>query len=190
MIKFPWQKTPCISFPLLVVVQLLSHIQLFDTPWTMACQASLPFTISQSLLKLMFIESMMSSNHLIQWRHLLLPPLIFYQHQGLFQWVSCSYQVAKVWSFSFNISPSNEYSGLISFMIDWFDLLAVQGTLKSLIQHHSSKASILWCSAFIMVQLSHQYMTTGKIIALNSQSYGSLLPKWCLCFLICCLGFS
>ena len=90
----------------------------------------------------------------------------------------------KYWTFSFSISPSNEYSGLISFRIDWFDLLAVQGTLKSLLQHHSSKASILRCSAFFMVQLSHPYMTTGKAIALT----GSLSAKSCLCFLICCLG--
>ena len=94
------------------------------------------------------------------------------QHQGLFQWVSSSHQVARVfWSFSFNISPSNEYSGLISFRMDWLDLLAVQGTLKSLLQHHSSKASILRCSAFFKVQLSHPYMTTGKIIALTIRTF-------------------
>ena len=97
------------------------------------------------------------------------PSLAFnlFQHQGLFQWISSSHQVAKVWSFSFNISPSNEHSGLISFRMDWLDLLAVQGTLKSLLQHHSSKASILWCSVFFIVQLSHPYMTTGKTIALT-----------------------
>jgi len=93
------------------------------------------------------------------------------QHQGLFEWVSSSHQVAKVWSFSFSISPSNEYSGLISFRMDWLDLLAVQGTLKSLLQHHSSKASILLCSAFFRVQLSHPYMTTGKTIALTRQTF-------------------
>ena len=95
------------------------------------------------------------------------PALNLSQHQGLFQWVSSSHQMAKYWSFSFSISPSNEHSGLISFRIDWFDLLVVQGTLKSLLQHHSSKASILQCSAFFMVQISHPYMTTGKIIALT-----------------------
>ena len=93
------------------------------------------------------------------------------QHQGLFQWVSSSHQVSKYWSFSFGISPSNEYSGLISFRIDWLDLLAVQGTLKSLLQHHGSKASILQCSAFYMVQLSHPYMTTGKTIALTRRTF-------------------
>ena len=93
------------------------------------------------------------------------------QHQGLFKWVSSLHQVAKVWSFSFNISPSNEYSGLISFRMDWFDLLAVQGTLKSLLQHHSPKASILWLSAFFMVQLSHPYMTTGKTIGLTRWTF-------------------
>ena len=93
--------------------------------------------------------------------------LNLYQHQGLFKWVSSSHQMAKYWSFNFNISPSSEYSGLISFRMDWLDLLSVQGTLKSLLQHHSSKASILWCSAFFPVQLSHPYMTTGKTIALT-----------------------
>ena len=93
------------------------------------------------------------------------------QHQGLFQWVNSSYQVAKVWSFSFSISPSNEYSELISFNMDWLDLFAVQGALKSLFQHHSSKASILWCSAILMVQLSHPYMTTGKTIALTRWTF-------------------
>ena len=107
------------------------------------------------------------------------------QHQGLFQWVNSSHHVAKVLEFSFNISPSNEHPGLISFRMDWLDLLAVQGTLRSLLQHHSSKASILQRSAFFIVQLSHTYMITGKIIALIRQT---LLTKYCLCFLICCLG--
>ena len=105
------------------------------------------------------------------------------QHQGLFQWVSSSHQVGKLRSFSFSVSPSNEYSGLISLKFDWFDLHAVQGAHKSLVQHQSSKASILQYSAF-MVQLSHPYMTTGKTIALTLQTYRPLLPKWCLCFLI------
>ena len=100
------------------------------------------------------------------------PPLFnLSQHQGLFKWVGSSHQVAKCWSFSFNISPSNEYSGLISFRMDWLDLCAVQGTLKSLLQHHSSKASILWCSAFFIVRLSHPYMTTGKTIALTRWAF-------------------
>ena len=132
--------------PRVFVVQLLSCVRLFATPWTAAHQASLSFTISRSLLKLMSTESVMPSNHLI----LSLPSLAFSlsQHQGLFQWVGSSHQVATYWSFSFSISPSNEYSGLIFFRIDWFYLLTVQETLKSLLQHHSSKASILWYSAF------------------------------------------
>ena len=109
------------------------------------------------------------------------------QHQGLFKWVSSSHQVAKVLEFQFSISPSNEYSGLISFRIDWFDLLAVQGALRSLLQQHSLKAPILWHSAFFMVQFSYSYMTTGKTIA---WLYGPLLAKWCLFFLTCCLGLS
>ena len=109
------------------------------------------------------------------------------QHQGLFKWVSSSHQVAKYWSFSFNISPSNEYSGLISFRMDWLDLLAVQGTLKSLLQHHSSKTSILQFSAFFMVQLSHPYMTTGKTIALTRWSF---VGKVMSLLLICCLCWS
>ena len=144
-------------------VQLLSRVQLFAKPWTAALQASLSITNSRSSLKLMSTESVMPSNHLILCRPLLLPPSIF-PASGSFKSVSSSHQVAKYWSFS--ISPSNEYSGLISFRIDWIDLLAVQGTLKSLLQHHSSKASILWHSAFFIVQLSHSYMTTGKTIAL------------------------
>ena len=143
-------------------VQLLSPVQLFATPWTAACQASLSITNSRSLLKLMSIETVMLSNHLILCHLLLLLPSIFpsikvFSNESVFhiRW-------PKFWSFSFSISPSNGYSGLISFRIDWFDLLAVQGTLKSIIHHHSSKASILWLSAFFIVQLSHPYMTTGK----------------------------
>ena len=116
-----------------------------------------------------------------------LPALNVSQHQCLWQWVSSFHQWPKYWSFSFSISPSNEYSGLISFRIDWLDLLAVQGTLKSLLQHHSSKASILWHSVFLMVQLSHLYMIIGKIIALTIKN---LLVKWCLYFLINCLDLS
>ena len=109
------------------------------------------------------------------------------QHQGLFQWVGFFHQVAKYWSFSLSISPSNEYSGLISFRIDWFGLLEVQETLKSLLQHHSSKASILWHSTFFIVQLSYLYTTTGKTKALTRWAF---FQKVCLCFLICCLGLS
>ena len=145
-----------------VAVQLLSHVWLFVTPWTEARQASLPFTISWNLLKLMSIESVMPSNHLILCGPLLLPPSIF-PTSGSFpmsQW-------PKYCSFSFSISPSNKYSRLISFRIDWLDFLVVQGTLKSLLQHHYLKASILQRSAFFMVLLSHPYMTIGKTIALT-----------------------
>ena len=148
-----------------VVVQLLSHVQLFGTPWTAACQASLSFTISQSLLKLMSIESVMPSNHLIFCHLLLLLPSIFPSIRVFSNESALLIKWPKYWSFS--ISPSNEYSGLISFRIDWFDLLAVQGTLKSLLQHHNLKVSVLRHSAFFTVQLSHPYMTTGKTIALT-----------------------
>ena len=140
------------------------------TPWTVACQASLSITNSRDLLKLLSIESVMPSNHLILCCPLLLLPSIFPSIR-VFSRVSSSNQVAKYWSFSFNISPFNEYSGLISFRMDWLDLLAVQGTLKSLLQHHSSKGSILLCSAFFIVQLSHPYMTTGKTIALTRRTF-------------------
>ena len=143
-------------------VQLLSCVWLFATPWTAACQASLSITNSQSLLKLVCIKSVMPSNHLILCCPLLFLPSIFPSIM-----VFCNESVLHIrwpknWSFSFSISPSNEYSGLISFRIDWLDLLAVQGTLKSLLQPHSSKASILWFLACFMVQLSHPYMTIGK----------------------------
>ena len=147
-----------------VVVQLLSCVQLFVNPWTAAHQASLSFTISQSLLKLMSIESVMPSNHLILWHPLLLLPSVFPSSRVFSNESALCIRWSKYWSFSF--SPSIKYSGLISFRIAWFDLLAVQGTLKSLLQHHSSKASILRCSAFFVVQLSHPYITTGKAIAL------------------------
>ena len=143
-------------------VQLLSHIQLFVTQWTAARQASLSITNSWSLLKLKSIESVMPSNHLILCRSLLLPPSIFPRIRVFSNETVLRIRWPTYWSFSFSISPSNEYSGLISFRMDWLDLLAVQGTPNSLLQHHSSKASILWHSAFFMVQLSHPYMTTGK----------------------------
>ena len=152
------------SLPVFVVVQLLSCVQLFETPWTAACQASLPFTISRNLLKLVSIVLVMPSNHLVLCHPLLLPSIfpnirVFSNQSALhIRWPKC-------WSFS--MGSSNEYPGLISFRMDWLDLLAVQRTLKSLLQHHSSKTSILGCSAFFMVQLSHLYVTAGKIIGVS-----------------------
>ena len=137
-------------------VQSFSHIRLLATPWTAAHKVSLSITTSHSLFKLMSIESVMLSNHLILYRPLLLPPSIF-PASGSFQMSVLCIRWPKYWGFIFNISPSNEYSGLISFRIDWFDLLVVQGTLKNLLQYHISEASILRCSAFFMVQLSHPY---------------------------------
>ena len=148
-------------------VQLLSRVRFFATPWTAACQASLSITNSRSSPKLMSIESVIPSNHLILCHPLLLLPSIFPSIRVFSSESILCIRLPKYWSFSFSISPSNEYSGLISFRMDWFDLLAVQGTLKSLLQHHSSKASILQCSASFIVQLSHPYMTTGKTIALT-----------------------
>ena len=152
-------------------VQLLSRAGLFATPWTAACQASLSITNSRSPPKPMSVESVMPSNHLIPCHPLLLLPSIFPSIRIFSNESALRIRWPKSWSFSFNISPSNEHAGLISFRMDWLDLLAVQGTLKSLLQHHSSKASILWCSAFFIVQLSHPYMTTGKIIALTRQTF-------------------
>ena len=141
--------------------------ELFATRWTAAHQASLSFTTSQSLLKLMCIELVMPFNHLVLCGPLLLPPSIFPSIRVFSNESAVCIRWLKYWSFSFSISSSSEYSGLIPLRLDWFDLLAVQGTLKSLLQHRSSKASILQCSAFYMVQLSHPYMTTGKTIALT-----------------------
>ena len=135
-------------------VQLLSHVRLFATPWTAAYQSFLSITNSWSLLKFMSIESIMPFNHLIFCRPLLLLPSIFPSIRVFSNESVLCTRWPMYWNFSFSISPSNEYSGLISFRIDWFDLLAVQGVLKSLLQHHNLKASILWCSAFLMVQLS------------------------------------
>ena len=143
-------------------VQSLSHIQLFGTPWITACQASLSITNSQSLLKLMSIESVMPSSHLILCRPLLLLPPIPPSIRVFSNESTLRMRWPKYWSFSLSIIPSKEIPGLIFFSIDWLDLLAVQGTLKSLLQHHSSKASIFRCSAFFIVQLSHPYTTTGK----------------------------
>ena len=150
-----------------IIVQSLSNVRLFVTPWTAAHQASLSFTIYWSLLKLISIESTMPSNHLILCRPLLLLPSIFSSIRVFSNESTLGIRWPKYWSFSFIISPSNEYSGLISFRIDWFDLLAVQVTLKSLLQDHSSKASVLQYLAFFMVQLSYSYMTTGKTIPLT-----------------------
>ena len=153
-----------------VSVQSLSRVWLFATPWTAAYQASLSIANSRSSLKLTSIESVMPSNHLILCRPLLLPSIfpsirVFSNESALrIRW-------PKYWSFSSNISPSNEHPGLISFRMDWLDLLAVQGTLKSLLQHHSSKASILWHSAVFIVQFSHPYMTTRKTIALTRWTF-------------------
>ena len=148
------------------IVPFLSHVQLFETPWTAGHQASLSFTVCRSLLKFMSVELVRPSNQLI-FCHPLLLLSIFSSNQGLFQWVSSSYQVAKILELQLQHQSSNEYSGLIFFRIDWFDHLAVQGTHKSLLQHYSSKPSILWCSSFFMVQLLDPYMTTGKTIALT-----------------------
>ena len=154
-------------------VQLLSRVQLFAMLWTAARQASLSITNSQSLLKFMFTESVMPSNHFILCHSLLLPPSIFPSIRVFSSESVLCIMWPKYWSFSFSISPSNEYSGLISFRMDWLDLFAVQGTLKSLFQHHSSRTSILRCSAFFIVQLSHPYMTTGKITALTIWTFGA-----------------
>ena len=146
-------------------IQTLSCVQLFVTPWTRAHQASLSIQLPE-LAQTHVIESVMPSNHLFLCYPLLLLPPIF-PNIRVFSNESALHIRPRYWSFSFSIIPSNEYSGLISFRIDWLDLLAVQGTLKGLLQHHSSKASVLWYSAFFMVQLSHPYMTTGKTIALT-----------------------
>ena len=143
-------------------VQSLSRVRLFETPWTAARQASLSLINSQSLLRLMSIESVMPSNHLMLCCPLLLPPSIFPSIRVFSNESVLHIRWPKYWSLSLSISPFNEYSGLIFFRSDWFDLLAVQGTLKSLLQHHTSKASMLWHSAFFIVQLSHPYMTIGK----------------------------
>ena len=152
-------------------VQPLSCFWLFVTPWTAACHISLSITNSQSLLKLVAIESVMPSNHLILCHPLLLLPSIFPSIRVFSNESTLRIRWPKYWSFSLSTSPSNEYSGLISFKMGWVGLLAVQGTLKSLLQQCSSKASILQCSAFFIVQLSHPYMTTGKTIALTRQTF-------------------
>ena len=152
-------------------VQSLSCVQIFATPWATAPQSSLSITNSRSPPKLMFIESVMPSNHLILCHPFLLLPSIFPSIRVFSNESVLHIRWPKYCSFSFNISPSNEHPGLISFRMDWLDLLAVQGTLKSLLQDHSSKASILRCSAFFKVQLSHPYTTTGKTIALTRRTF-------------------
>ena len=164
-----------------------SHVQLFVTPWAAARQVSLSITNSRNLLKLMSIESVMPSNHLILCRPLLLLPSIFSSIRVFSNESVLRIGWTKYWSFSFSISPSNEYSGLIFFRMDWLDLLAVQGTLKNLLQYHRSKASICRCSAFVIVQLSHPYMTTGKTRALTR--WTSVGKDMSLLF-ICWLGWS
>ena len=154
-----------------VSVQSLSHVQLFVTTWTAACQASLSITNSWSLPKLMSIELVMPSKHLVLYHPLLFPPSIFPSFRVFSNESALPIRWPKYWSFSFSISPSKEHPGLISFRMDWLDLPAVQGTLKSLLQHHSSKASILLHSGFFIVQLSHPYMTTGKTIALTRWTF-------------------
>jgi len=154
----------------IVVFQSLSHVWLFAAPWTAAHQASLSITISWSLPKFKSIESVMSSNHLILCCPLHLLPSIFPRVRVFSIELALHIRWPKNWSCSFNISPFYEYPGLISFRIYWFDLLALQGTFKSLLQHHNLKASILWCSSFFMVQLSHPYMTTRKTITLTIQT--------------------
>ena len=150
---------------------LFSSVQIFATPWTAACQVSLSFTISWGWLKIMSIESVMPPNHLIPCHLLLLLPSVFPSIRVFSNELALRVRWRKYWSFS--ISSSNGYLGLISFRTDWFDLLAVQGTLKSLLQHHSLKASILWCSAFFTVQLSYPYMSTRKTTALTRQNFVS-----------------
>ena len=154
-------------------VQSLSRVQLHATPWTAAFQAFLSITNTQSLLKLLSIELVIPSNHLILCHPLLLLPSIFASIRVFSNESVLHIRWPKYRSFSFSISPSNEYSGLISYGFNWFDLLAVQGTLKSLGQDHNLKASILWCSAFFIVQFSHPYMTTGKTTALTKQTFVS-----------------
>ena len=168
-------------------VQSLHCFWLFVTPWAAARQASLSNTNSQSLPKIMSIESVMPSNHLILCHPLILLPSMFPSIRDFSIESVLHIRWPKYWSFSFNISPFNEHPGLISFRMDWLDVLAVQGIFKSLLQHHSPKASILQRSAFFIAQLSYPYLTTRKTIALTRQTF---VGKLYLCFLICCLGWS
>ena len=160
-------------FDWLIVVQLLSHVQLFSTPWTAARQVSLSFTISWNLLKLTSSESVIPSNYLILCCSLRLLLLIFPSNRVFASESALCIRWPKYWSFSFSAIPSNEYSGLISFRTDWLDLLGVKGTLKSFLQYYTSKASIVQHSAFFMVQLSHPYMNTGKTTVLTRWTFVS-----------------
>ena len=172
-------------------VQSLSCVRLFVTPWTAARQASLLITNSRSLFKVMSIELVMPSNHCILCHPLLLPPSTFPSIRGFSNESVLCIRWPKYGSFSFSISPSKEYSGLISFRMDWLHLLAVQGTLKSLLKHHSSKASVIQCLAFFMAKLSHLYMTNGKTIALTRRTifgkvmslFFNMLSRWFITFL-------
>ena len=168
-------------------VQSLSRVWLFANPWTAAHQASLSITNSRSLLKLMSIKSVMPSNHLILCRPLLLPPSIILSISFFLNESVLCIRWPKYWSFSFSISPSIEYSGLISFRMDWLDLLAVQRTLKSLLQHHSSKRQLFGAQLFLW---SNSHIHTWLLEKPKLWLDGPLLAKWCLCFLICCLGWS
>ena len=180
-----WTREFSFASFVIVVVQSLSRVQFFATPWSAAHQPSLSFTISWSLLRLMSIESLMPSNHLILCHPFVLLPSIFPSIRVFSSESALCIRWTKFWSFSFSTSPSHKYSVLISFKIDWFDLFAVQGILKILLQHHSSKT--IHCSAFFMVQLSHLYMVTEKP---SLWLDGPLSAKQCLCFLICYLGLS
>ena len=172
-------------------VQSLNCVQLFMTPWIAARQASLSITNSQSIFKLISVESVMKSSHLTVCRPVLLLPLVPPSVKVFSNESSLHMRWPKYWSFSFSISPSSEHLGLISFRMDWLDLLAVQGILKSLLQHHSSKASILWHSTFFLVQLSHSYMTTGETIPLSRWAFVgkvmsllfNMLPRLVIAFL-------
>ena len=173
-VSMVWAADPTVWYVIILYsasVQSLSCVWLFVIPWTAACQASLSITNSQSLLKLMSIESVMPSNHLILCRPLLLLPSIFPSIRVFSNESALYIRWPKYWSFSFNISPSKEHPGLISFRMDWLDLFAVQGTLKSLPQHQSWIAPVFQHSAFFIVQLSHPYMTTGKTIALTGRTF-------------------
>ena len=187
LVGFDWLNSLCLIF-CLSSVQSLSHVRLFATSWIAARQASLSITNSGSSLKLTSIESMMPPSHLILCRPLLLLPPIPPSIRVFSNESTLHTRWPKYWSFSFSIIPSKEHPGLTSFRLDWLHLLAVQGTLKSLLQHHSSKASILRCSAFFTVQLSHPYTTTGKTIAVTRWTLVGKVMS--LCFQICYLGWS
>ena len=185
LLKFVHREKDLVILECISRVHSLNCVRVVSNPWTAACHASLCITNSQRLLKLMSIKSVMPSNHLILCCRLLLLPSFFPSIGGFSNELVLRIRCPKYWSFNLSITPSNKYSGLISFRINWFDLLAVQGTLKSLLQHHSSKASVLQHSTFFMVQLSHPYVITGKTIALTRQTF---VDKVHLCFWICCLS--